>query len=143
GGPPWGDKERAAHWVLPHSPALARFYCSTQRTAARRLACACEILGAPAVKRAVCRRCCSLLLGCQRLRGVCGPPHKAWGVNLGRGGGRNFGVRVPDFGTFPAPCPAGGGQPRTVLRCWACGHHRRLLCPPRPRPRRRDTPPGA
>ncbi|XP_071881141.1 ribonuclease P protein subunit p21 isoform X2 [Anas platyrhynchos] len=28
---------QAAHWVLPHSPALARFYCSTQRTAARRL----------------------------------------------------------------------------------------------------------
>lgn len=91
---------QAAHWVLPHSPALARFYCSTQRTAARRLV----LRMAPAVKRAVCRRCCSLLLGCQRLRG--------------------------------------GGQPRTVLRCWACSHHRRLLCPPRPRPRRRDTPPG-
>ncbi|XP_037227936.1 ribonuclease P protein subunit p21 isoform X1 [Falco biarmicus] len=28
---------QAAHWVLPHSPALARFYCSTQRGAARRL----------------------------------------------------------------------------------------------------------
>ncbi|XP_071881140.1 ribonuclease P protein subunit p21 isoform X1 [Anas platyrhynchos] len=63
----------AAHWVLPHSPALARFYCSTQRTAARRLV----LRMAPAVKRAVCRRCCSLLLGCQRLRGGGAAPHRA------------------------------------------------------------------
>ena len=28
---------QAAHWVLPHSPALARFYLSSQRCAARRL----------------------------------------------------------------------------------------------------------
>ncbi|XP_030366703.1 ribonuclease P protein subunit p21 isoform X1 [Strigops habroptila] len=28
---------QAAHWVLPHSPALARFYCSIQRGTARRL----------------------------------------------------------------------------------------------------------
>lgn len=34
---------------------------------------------APAVKRAVCRRCCSLLLGCQRLRGACNPPKKKRG----------------------------------------------------------------
>uniref|UniRef100_A0A8C3CF94 Uncharacterized protein n=1 Tax=Cairina moschata TaxID=8855 RepID=A0A8C3CF94_CAIMO len=89
---------QAAHWVLPHSPALARFYCSTQRTAARRLV----LRMAPAVKRAVCRRCCSLLLGCQRLRG--------------------------------------GGQPRIVLRCRACGLHRRLLCPPKPHPAARPRP---
>ncbi|XP_069630302.1 ribonuclease P protein subunit p21 isoform X2 [Haliaeetus albicilla] len=60
---------QAAHWVLPHSPALARFYCSTQRGAARRLV----LRMAPSVKRAVCRRCCSLLLpgagGYLRLRG--------------------------------------------------------------------------
>ncbi|XP_075594571.1 ribonuclease P protein subunit p21 isoform X3 [Balearica regulorum gibbericeps] len=60
---------QAAHWVLPHSPALARFYCSTQRGAARRLV----LRMAPSVKRTVCRRCCSLLLpgagGCLRLRG--------------------------------------------------------------------------
>ncbi|KAM6396219.1 ribonuclease P protein subunit p21 [Rhynochetos jubatus] len=60
---------QAAHWVLPHSPALARFYCSTQRGAARRLV----LRLAPSVKRTVCRRCCSLLLpgagGCLRLRG--------------------------------------------------------------------------
>ncbi|XP_072704206.1 ribonuclease P protein subunit p21 isoform X4 [Ciconia boyciana] len=49
---------QAAHWVLPHSPALARFYCSTQRGAARRLVLRMD----PSVKRAVCRRCCSLLL---------------------------------------------------------------------------------
>ncbi|XP_037227937.1 ribonuclease P protein subunit p21 isoform X2 [Falco biarmicus] len=65
---------QAAHWVLPHSPALARFYCSTQRGAARRLV----LRMAPSVKRAVCRRCCSLLLpgagGCVRLRGG-GQPH--------------------------------------------------------------------
>ncbi|KAM9263903.1 ribonuclease P protein subunit p21 [Morus bassanus] len=60
---------QAAHWVLPHSPALARFYCSTQRAAARRLV----LRLAPSVKRAVCRRCCSLLVpgagGGLRLRG--------------------------------------------------------------------------
>ncbi|XP_061875673.1 ribonuclease P protein subunit p21 isoform X2 [Colius striatus] len=60
---------QAAHWVLPHSPSLARFYCSTQRGAARRLV----LRLAPSVKGAVCRRCCSLLLpgagGRQRLRG--------------------------------------------------------------------------
>ncbi|KAM6188511.1 ribonuclease P protein subunit p21 [Sarcoramphus papa] len=60
---------QAAHWVLPYSPALARFYCSTQRGAARRLV----LRMAPSVKRTVCRRCCSLLLpgagGCVRLRG--------------------------------------------------------------------------
>ncbi|NXV81846.1 RPP21 protein, partial [Atlantisia rogersi] len=62
---------QAAHWVLPHSPALARFYCSTQRGAARRLV----LRMAPSVKRSVCRRCCSLLLpgasGSLRLRGGC------------------------------------------------------------------------
>ncbi|NWS49960.1 RPP21 protein, partial [Probosciger aterrimus] len=60
---------QAAHWVLPHSPALARFYCSIQRGTARRLV----LRLAPSVKRVVCRRCCSLLLpgagGCLRLRG--------------------------------------------------------------------------
>ncbi|XP_053908010.1 ribonuclease P protein subunit p21 isoform X2 [Cuculus canorus] len=60
---------QAAHWVLPHSPALARFYSFTQRGAARRLV----LRLAPSVKRMVCRRCCSLLLpgegGGQRLRG--------------------------------------------------------------------------
>ncbi|NXO01278.1 RPP21 protein, partial [Rhinopomastus cyanomelas] len=60
---------QAAHWVLPLSPSLSRFYCSTQRGAARRLV----LRLAPSVKRLICRRCCSLLLpgagGCQRLRG--------------------------------------------------------------------------
>ncbi|KAM9266890.1 LOW QUALITY PROTEIN: ribonuclease P protein subunit p21-like [Cariama cristata] len=68
---------QAAHWVLPHSPALARFYCSTQRGAARRLV----LRMAPSVKRVVCRRCCSLLLpgagGCLRLRGG-GQPRTCW-----------------------------------------------------------------
>ncbi|NXL95906.1 RPP21 protein, partial [Alectura lathami] len=64
--PPIFSPPQAAHWVLPHSPALARFYCSTQRGTARRLV----LRMAPEVKRAVCRRCCSLLLpGTQRLRG--------------------------------------------------------------------------
>ncbi|XP_065520931.1 ribonuclease P protein subunit p21 isoform X2 [Lathamus discolor] len=38
---------QAAHWVLPHSPALARFYCSIQRGTARRLV----LRLAPSVKR--------------------------------------------------------------------------------------------
>ncbi|XP_071657131.1 ribonuclease P protein subunit p21 [Patagioenas fasciata] len=95
---------QAAHWVLPHSPGLARFYCSTQRGAARRLV----LRMAPSVKRVVCRRCCSLLVpgagGCVRIRG--------------------------------------GGQPRTVLRCWNCGRSRRYLCWTELRPLGQDTPTG-
>ncbi|NXV10447.1 RPP21 protein, partial [Cettia cetti] len=49
---------QAAHWALPRSPGLARFFCSTQRAAARRLV----LRMAPSVKRRLCRRCCSLLL---------------------------------------------------------------------------------
>ncbi|NXJ58471.1 RPP21 protein, partial [Spizaetus tyrannus] len=60
---------QAAHWVLPGGAALARFYCSTQRGAAR----GGVLRMAGGVKRAVCRRCCSLLLpgggGYLRLRG--------------------------------------------------------------------------
>ncbi|XP_054033186.1 ribonuclease P protein subunit p21 [Dryobates pubescens] len=101
---------QAAHWVLPHSPALARFYCSTQRGAARRLV----LRMAPSVKRLLCRRCCSLLLpgagGCQRLRGGEGDPQKG-----------------------------GGGQPRTVIGCWSCGRTRRFLFRREPRPRATPT----
>ncbi|NXT29421.1 RPP21 protein, partial [Syrrhaptes paradoxus] len=111
---------QAAHWVLPHSPALARFYCSTQRGAARRLV----LRMAPSVKRRMCRRCCSLLLpgsgGCVRLRGEAGggsggPP----GGGCGGEGAELSPTRVPF---------AGGGQPRTVLRCRKCGRGRRYLC---------------
>ncbi|XP_066030999.1 ribonuclease P protein subunit p21 [Chamaea fasciata] len=48
---------QAAHWVLPLSPALARFYGSAQRATARRLV----LRMAPSVKRRLCRRCCSVL----------------------------------------------------------------------------------
>ncbi|XP_063174916.1 ribonuclease P protein subunit p21 isoform X2 [Chroicocephalus ridibundus] len=75
---------QAAHWVLPHSPALARFYCSTQRGAARRLV----LRMAPSVKRTICRRCCSLLLpgagGCLRLRGKGQPRMVLRCLNCGR-----------------------------------------------------------
>ncbi|XP_014117679.1 PREDICTED: ribonuclease P protein subunit p21 [Pseudopodoces humilis] len=49
---------QAAHWALPRSPGLARFLCSSQRAAARRLV----LRMAPSVKRRLCRRCCSLLV---------------------------------------------------------------------------------
>ncbi|XP_075268259.1 ribonuclease P protein subunit p21-like isoform X1 [Opisthocomus hoazin] len=88
---------QAAHWVLPHSPALARFYCSTQRGAARRLVLRLD----PSVKRAVCRRCCSLLLpgagGCLRLRG---------------GGAAPPGAAVLELRPLPSvPLPAGAPPP--------------------------------
>ncbi|OPJ77674.1 hypothetical protein AV530_008481 [Patagioenas fasciata monilis] len=38
--------------------------------------------------------------------------------------------------------PAGGGQPRTVLRCWNCGRSRRYLCWTELRPLGQDTPTG-
>ncbi|XP_068854755.1 ribonuclease P protein subunit p21-like isoform X1 [Aphelocoma coerulescens] len=60
---------QAAHWAVPRSPGLARFYLSTQRAAARRLV----LRMTPSVKRRLCRRCCSLLApglgGGLRLRG--------------------------------------------------------------------------
>lgn len=63
---------QAAQWVLPHSPALSRFYLSSQRGAARRLVLRLD----PSIKRCVCQRCCAPLMpgGRQRLRGGGRPP---------------------------------------------------------------------
>lgn len=52
---------QAAHCVLSQNPEnveLARFYCFTQKTIARRLVLRQD----PSVKRRLCRKCCSLLL---------------------------------------------------------------------------------
>ncbi|XP_076008905.1 ribonuclease P protein subunit p21 [Genypterus blacodes] len=52
---------QAAHCVVAQQPenvALARFYCFTQRTIARRLVLRQD----PSVKRTLCKRCCSLLI---------------------------------------------------------------------------------
>ncbi|GLD65551.1 ribonuclease P protein subunit p21-like protein [Lates japonicus] len=52
---------QAAHCVLSQNPEnveLARFYCFTQRTVARRLVLKQD----PSVKRTLCKKCCSLLI---------------------------------------------------------------------------------
>ncbi|XP_031430099.1 ribonuclease P protein subunit p21 isoform X1 [Clupea harengus] len=52
---------QAAHCVLAQSPdnaELARFYCFTQKTIARRLVLRQD----PSVKRTICKRCCGLLV---------------------------------------------------------------------------------
>ncbi|KAM9797463.1 ribonuclease P protein subunit p21 [Syngnathus typhle] len=52
---------QAAHSVLAENPAnveLARFYCFTQRTIAKRLVLRQD----PSVKRTICKKCCSLLI---------------------------------------------------------------------------------
>ncbi|KAG9266974.1 ribonuclease P protein subunit p21 [Astyanax mexicanus] len=52
---------QAAHCVLAQNPEnieLARFYCFTQKTIARRLVLRQD----PSVKRTLCKRCCSLLI---------------------------------------------------------------------------------
>ncbi|KAM9357533.1 ribonuclease P protein subunit p21 [Symphorus nematophorus] len=52
---------QAAHSVLSQNPEnveLARFYCFTQRTIARRLVLRQD----PSVKRTLCKKCCSLLI---------------------------------------------------------------------------------
>ncbi|KAG9266575.1 ribonuclease P protein subunit p21-like, partial [Astyanax mexicanus] len=52
---------QAAHCVLAQNPQnveLARFYCFTQKTIARRLVLRQD----PSVKRTLCKRCCSLLI---------------------------------------------------------------------------------
>ncbi|XP_056133059.1 ribonuclease P protein subunit p21 [Lampris incognitus] len=52
---------QAAHCVLSQSPGngeLARFYCFTQKTIARRLVLRQD----PSVKRTLCKKCCALLL---------------------------------------------------------------------------------
>uniref|UniRef100_A0A3B3YTJ0 Uncharacterized protein n=1 Tax=Poecilia mexicana TaxID=48701 RepID=A0A3B3YTJ0_9TELE len=52
---------QAAHCVLSQNPnnvELARFYCFTQKTIARRLVLRQD----PSVKRTVCKKCCSLLI---------------------------------------------------------------------------------
>ncbi|XP_074492154.1 ribonuclease P protein subunit p21 isoform X1 [Sebastes fasciatus] len=52
---------QAAHCVLSQNPEnveLARFYCFTQRTIARRLVLRQD----PSVKRTICKKCCSLLI---------------------------------------------------------------------------------
>ncbi|KAK2835831.1 hypothetical protein Q5P01_016315 [Channa striata] len=52
---------QAAHCVLSQNPEnaeLARFYCFTQRTIARRLVLRQD----PSVKRTLCKKCCSLLI---------------------------------------------------------------------------------
>uniref|UniRef100_A0A3B4A4R1 Uncharacterized protein n=1 Tax=Periophthalmus magnuspinnatus TaxID=409849 RepID=A0A3B4A4R1_9GOBI len=52
---------QAAHCVLAQNPdniELARFYCFTQKTIARRLVLRQD----PSVKRTLCKKCCSLLI---------------------------------------------------------------------------------
>uniref|UniRef100_A0A1A7Z4K5 Ribonuclease P 21 subunit n=1 Tax=Iconisemion striatum TaxID=60296 RepID=A0A1A7Z4K5_9TELE len=52
---------QAAHCVLSQNPnnvELARFYCFTQKTIARRLVLRQD----PSVKRTICKKCCSLLI---------------------------------------------------------------------------------
>ncbi|XP_071751685.1 ribonuclease P protein subunit p21 [Centroberyx gerrardi] len=52
---------QAAHCVLSENPEnveLARFYCFTQKTIARRLVLRQD----PSVKRTLCKKCCSLLV---------------------------------------------------------------------------------
>lgn len=52
---------QAAHCVLAQNPdniELARFYCFTQRTIARRLVLRQD----PSVKRTLCKKCCLLLI---------------------------------------------------------------------------------
>ncbi|XP_022607165.1 ribonuclease P protein subunit p21-like [Seriola dumerili] len=52
---------QAAHHVLSENPEnveLARFYCFTQKTIARRLVLRQD----PSVKRTLCKKCCSLLI---------------------------------------------------------------------------------
>uniref|UniRef100_A0A3B4WZU4 Ribonuclease P protein subunit p21-like n=1 Tax=Seriola lalandi dorsalis TaxID=1841481 RepID=A0A3B4WZU4_SERLL len=52
---------QAAHCVLSENPEnveLARFYCFTQKTIARRLVLRQD----PSVKRTLCKKCCSLLI---------------------------------------------------------------------------------
>ncbi|KAL3047460.1 hypothetical protein OYC64_021631 [Pagothenia borchgrevinki] len=52
---------QAAHCVLSQNPEnveLARFYCFTQKTIARRLVLRQD----PSVKRTLCKKCCSLLI---------------------------------------------------------------------------------
>lgn len=52
---------QAAHCVLAQNPEnteLARFYCFTQKTIARRLVLRQD----PSVKRSLCKKCCSLLI---------------------------------------------------------------------------------
>ncbi|XP_038572390.1 ribonuclease P protein subunit p21 isoform X2 [Micropterus salmoides] len=52
---------QAAHCVLSQTPEnveLARFYCFTQKTIARRLVLRQD----PSVKRQLCKKCCSLLI---------------------------------------------------------------------------------
>ena len=56
-----GSLPQAAHCVLaqdPENQALARFYCHTERTIAKRLALRRD----PSVKRTLCRGCSSLLI---------------------------------------------------------------------------------
>ncbi|KAB5559093.1 hypothetical protein PHYPO_G00024890 [Pangasianodon hypophthalmus] len=52
---------QAAHCVLAQNPKnteLARFYCFTQKTIAKRLVLRQD----PSVKRTMCRKCCALLI---------------------------------------------------------------------------------
>uniref|UniRef100_A0A1A8CA29 Ribonuclease P 21 subunit n=1 Tax=Nothobranchius kadleci TaxID=1051664 RepID=A0A1A8CA29_NOTKA len=52
---------QAAHCILSQNPnnvELARFYCFTQKTIARRLVLRQD----PSVKRTICKKCCSLLI---------------------------------------------------------------------------------
>ncbi|XP_053369071.1 ribonuclease P protein subunit p21 [Clarias gariepinus] len=52
---------QAAHCVLAQNPEnteLARFYCFTQKTIAKRLVLRQD----PSVKRTMCKRCCALLI---------------------------------------------------------------------------------
>ncbi|XP_026201194.1 ribonuclease P protein subunit p21 [Anabas testudineus] len=52
---------QAAHCILSQNPEnveLARFYCFTQKTIARRLVLRQD----PSVKRTLCKKCCSLLI---------------------------------------------------------------------------------
>uniref|UniRef100_A0A3Q2X632 Ribonuclease P 21 subunit n=1 Tax=Haplochromis burtoni TaxID=8153 RepID=A0A3Q2X632_HAPBU len=56
---------QAAHCVLAQNPEnveLARFYCFSQKTIAKRLVLRQPAAQDPSVKRTLCKRCCSLLI---------------------------------------------------------------------------------
>ncbi|XP_065520929.1 ribonuclease P protein subunit p21 isoform X1 [Lathamus discolor] len=98
---------QAAHWVLPHSPALARFYCSIQRGTARRLV----LRLAPSVKRG---RVPPLLLAAAARR---------WGLPApARPGAAPHGSALPELRPPPAlplrgaTPPGAGHAPRRPAR---------------------------
>ncbi|XP_029905585.1 ribonuclease P protein subunit p21 [Myripristis murdjan] len=110
---------QAAHCVLSQNPEnveLARFYCFTQKTIARRLVLRQD----PSVKRALCKKCCSLLVP-----GVTATSRQ-----------RRKSPRLSTQFTGQTRCHVESqhihcwknSQTRfTVVRCLSCGHRKTLL----------------